>query len=73
LEEDVKGSEETPVTEINIFKFEIIKMCIDRLFAEFDEDEDEKLFKKSTSISFNLAFNTLKKLEIIKLNDNEDE
>ena len=62
-----------PVIEINIFKFEIIKMCVERIFAEFDDDGDDKLFNKIPSISFNLAFNTLKKLEIIKINKNEDE
>lgn len=73
-----EGAEELekPVIEINIFKFEIIKMCIERVFAEFnDNDDDDEIFKKTKtpSISFNLAFNTLKKLQIIKINENDDE
>jgi hypothetical protein len=48
-------------------------MCVDRVFAEFNENDDDNLFKKPLSVSFNLAFNTLKKLDIIKINDNDDE
>ena len=71
MDEETDGGNK-PIIEINIFKFEIVKMCVDRLFAEFDE-EDDKIFNKPPSISFNIAFNTLKKLEIIKINENEDE
>ena len=65
----IENNEET-VLEINVFKYEIIKMCIDRLFSEFEEDSDEndKLLNKGVTMttSFNLAFNTLIKYEIIK-------
>ena len=61
---------EQPVLEINVFKFEIIKMCVDRLFSEYEEenDENDKLLYKNIQMttSFNLAFNTLIKYEIIK-------
>ena len=71
---DDENDEETkPVVQINIFKFEIIKMCVDRLFAEFEGDDDDKIFTKTPTISFNLAFNTLKKLKIIKINEDEDD
>jgi len=65
-----KTNEEQSVLEINVFKYEIIKMCIDRIFSEYEEesDENDKLLHKEipTSTSFNLAFNTLIKNEIIK-------
>jgi len=57
--------------EINIFKYEIIKTCIERVLNEFEET-DEKLgeFGESNlSISFKIAFNTLIKYEILILED----
>jgi hypothetical protein len=65
--EDEDGKE---VNEINIFKYEIIKMMVDRILDEFeDEAEDDVLSSlkgKSGSLSFNLAFNTLYHYGIIK-------
>jgi hypothetical protein len=63
-EED--GSEST---EINIFKYEIIKMCLDRVLFD-SEDMDEQMGPFSTSsspgmVSFKIAFNTLIKYEIL--------
>ena len=59
--------------EINIFKYEVIKMCIERILNEFDEsDEDMGLFaQKDTTISFRLAFNTLVKNNILIEEENE--
>ena len=59
--------------EINIFKYEIIKMCIERVLNEFDEsDEEMGLFaQKDTTISFRLAFNTLVKNNILIEEENE--
>jgi hypothetical protein len=53
--------------EINIFKYEILKMCIDRVLNEFDESDEEMgpFAQKDTAISFRLAFNTLIKNNIL--------
>ncbi len=55
------------VTEVNIFKYEVIKMCLDRILGEFEEpDENLGVFStKNTSISFKIAFNTLIKNQIL--------
>lgn len=59
--------------EINIFKYEVIKMCLERVLNEFDEsDEEMGLFaQKDTTISFRLAFNTLVKNNILIEEENE--
>ena len=53
--------------EINIFKYEIIKMCLDRVLSEFEEPDDDMglLQKDNTPISFKIAINTLIKYEIL--------
>ena len=57
-------------TEINIFKYEIIKLMIDRLFDEFDDKEDDDVLSSikgaKTSISFDIAFNSLYQYGLIK-------
>jgi hypothetical protein len=64
---DENGKE---VNEINIFKYELIKLMIERILDEFeDETEDDVLSSlkgKKGSLSFNLAFNTLYQYGIIK-------
>lgn len=60
-------TEDKSVLEINIFKYEIIKMCIDRLLAEYDDENEDEIFKeKKMTNSFKIAFNTLINYEIIK-------
>jgi hypothetical protein len=63
----IKNDDGTETTEINIFKYEILKMCIERILNEFDEnDEGIGVFgQKETTISFRLAFNTLIKNNIL--------
>lgn len=58
--------------KINIFIYEILKMCIERVLNDFDEnneDNDMAIFssknEKRMSVSFKLAFNTLIKNNII--------
>jgi hypothetical protein len=53
--------------EINIFKYEIIKMCLDRILSEYEEVDDTlgAFGKNSQSLSFKIAFNTLIKYEIL--------
>ena len=60
--------------EINIFKYEIIKMCLERVLGEVDEiDEEMAMFgKNNTTISFKIAFNTLIKYNIL-IEENEDD
>lgn len=60
-------TEEEDTLEINIFKYEIIKMCLERILGEIDDvDEEMGAFaKNSTTTSFKLAFNTLIKYKIL--------
>lgn len=61
------------VTEINVFKFDLIKICVDRLLNEYDESEGGGLSAftpTETSPSFNISFNTLMKYDIL-IEDNE--
>jgi hypothetical protein len=54
--------------ELNVFKFEVFKACLERALNEYEE-ADEKLgvfAENSTSISFKIAFNTLVKYDILK-------
>lgn len=57
--------------EINIFKYEIIKMCLDRVLSEYEEDDELAVYKKDNGVSFNIAFNTLIKYEILIEEDDE--
>jgi len=63
----IKDEDGTESNEINIFMYEVLKMCIDRVLNEFDEvDESMGPFgQKETTISFKLAFNTLIKNNIL--------
>lgn len=63
----IKDDDGSESLEINIFKYEILKMCIERILNEFDEnDEGIGVFgQKETTISFRLAFNTLIKNNIL--------
>jgi len=66
-------SEDAVSIEVNIFKYEVIKMCLDRVLNEFEEvDEEMGVFaQKDTAMSFKLAFNSLIKSEIIKEEDEQ--
>ena len=69
----IKDEEDDSETlEINIFKYEVIKMCIERVLNEFEEsDEEMGLFaQKETTVSFRIAFNTLLKNNIL-IEENE--
>jgi hypothetical protein len=60
---------------LNIFKYEIVKMCLERVLGEYDEqDDDSDIFGvKKASQSFKIAFNTLIKYEILIEELNEDD
>jgi hypothetical protein len=58
------------ILEINLFKYEIVKMCLERILNEFGDDNDDEIDKlikneQDTSSSFKFAFNTLLKYEIL--------
>ena len=62
--------------ELNVFKFECYKVCVERLLNEYEEvDEELGTFgaEKSTTISFKLAYNTLLKYGILIEEIEEDE
>lgn len=63
----IKNEDGTETTEINIFMYEIIKMCVERVLNEFDETDEEMgpFAQKDTTLSFRLAFNTLIKNNIL--------
>lgn len=69
----IKTEEDEDTLEINIFKYEIIKMCLDRVLSEYEEvDEELGAFGKNTSSSsFKIAFNTLIKYEILIEDDEQ--
>jgi hypothetical protein len=71
----VVEEEDDDSTQINIFKYEIIKMCLERVLGEYEEvDEDMGVFaQKNTSTSFKIAFNTLIKYKILIEELNEDD
>jgi hypothetical protein len=72
-EEVSEENNEEDQQTINIFKYEILKMFIERILSEnFEDDESIGAFgSDSTTLSFKLAFNTLIKKQI--LIENEDE
>lgn len=60
--------EDDGTLEINVFKYEIIKMCLERVLSEYEESNDDEIgvfAKDSLPISFRIAFNTLIKNQIL--------
>lgn len=72
-EEDNEEYEETDTMQINVFKYEMIKMCIERVFNDFDSNEDNMIptFSKESQ-SYKLAFATLIKNKILVEFDEND-
>lgn len=70
--EDIEDTDDDGGLEINLFKYELIKICIDRVLYE-GEDIDEKMggFGSNTPMSFKIAFNTLIKNQILISEDDE--
>jgi hypothetical protein len=70
---NIKDEDGCDTLEVNIFKYEVIKMCLDRILGEVDEvDEELGVFaKNNTTVSFKIAFNTLIKNEILIEEDDE--
>jgi len=63
----VKDEDGNESAEINIFMYEILKMCVERVLNEIDESDEEigPFSQKGTTLSFRLAFNTLIKNNIL--------
>jgi len=53
--------------EINIFKYEILKNCVEKVLNTYEEMDDEMplLIENQFDISFVLAFNTLIKYNVL--------
>lgn len=63
-------------SDINIFKYDMLKLCLDRLLREYDDgldDNDDMGFfaLSEVNVSLKIAFNTLIKYNI--LTEDEDE
>lgn len=73
---EIKKNEETDGLEINVFKYELIKLCLQRVLEDgYNDDEDGSIGSfslKPESISFKLALNTLIKNKIILEYDDEE-
>lgn len=63
----IKDDDGSQSIEINIFKYEILKLCLERILHDVqDVDEELGAFgNNETTISFKIAFNTLIKNEIL--------
>ena len=70
---EFSGATPSGAGEINIFKFEIVKACIERTLGEYSGDDDgiSAFVEKTLPPSFKIAFNTLLKYEILKEEDDE--
>ena len=57
----------TETAEINIFKYEILKVCLERILNEYQEVDDNlgPFAEEHLSVSFKFAFNTLIKYKIL--------
>lgn len=73
---EIKKNEESDGLEINVFKYELIKLCLQRVLEDgYNDDEDSSLGSfnlKPESISFKLALNTLIKNQIVLEYDDEE-
>ena len=70
---DSEGNEEKKGIEVNLFKYETIKICIEVVLSELENVDEEiaEFSQANLPISFKVAFNTLLKNEIII--EDEDE
>jgi len=70
----IKDADDNETFEINIFKYELFKLCVERLLNEYEQENDgiDALIQNNISVSFRFAFNTLLKHNII-IEDDTDE
>lgn len=72
---EIKKSDEAEALEVNVFKYELIKMCLQRVLEDGYEGEDGDIssFKMDNrSVSFKIALYTLIKNEILLEYDEEE-
>lgn len=70
---EMQRSPDSEGYEINVFKYELIKMCLQRVLEEgMDSESDDPFQLNSLSLSFKLALFTLIKNEIILEYDDEE-
>lgn len=73
---EIKRNDESDGLEVNVFKYELIKMCLQRVLEDgYEEDDDDQLSKfnmNGQSISFKIALYTLIKNEILLEYDEEE-
>jgi hypothetical protein len=69
----IKNDDDSVSLEINLFKYEVIKICLERVLGEFNETDEElgPIAGNSLSVSFKIAFNTLIKYGILIEEDDE--
>jgi hypothetical protein len=71
----IKEEGEEDTLEVNIFKYEVIKMCLSTVLSEAEEMDEEiaPFSQNGTSIAFKIAFNTLIKNNILVEQEQENE
>jgi hypothetical protein len=71
---EVKNEDGTTTLEINLFKYEILKSCVERILNEYNGVDDEmgEFGDGDLSVSFKLAYNTLIKYEILIAEDEQE-
>jgi len=63
---DIEDEEEdTTSIALDIFKYEIVKMCVDRVLNQFENEETSIYDENLMHPSLKIAFNTLIKYEIL--------
>ena len=69
--ETIKDEDGNDSLEVNIFKYEVVKMCLGTVLSEAEEVDEElgAFSQKGTSIAFKVAFNTLIKNNILIENE----
>jgi hypothetical protein len=63
----IKDENDEETLEVNIFKYEVIKMCLDTVLDEIQNVDSElgAFGSADTTVAFKIAFNTLIKNEIL--------
>jgi len=71
IENSEKIEDEPETLEINIFKYETIKICLERILNEYIEVDEQigPFAQNEVSVSFKIAFNTLIKYKILMEED----
>ncbi len=70
----IQNEDGTTTLEINLFKYEILKSCVERVLNEYVENDEElgEFGSNGLSVSFKLAYNTLIKYEILISEDEQE-